>query len=190
MSHSHLTAINPAGIELAIVGPDGREGMLAHAQQLADHSIPFVFDPGQGMPMFEAPELQWFVKRARYLALNDYEAQLMQAKTGTDLATLAKGLEALIVTEGAQGSRILADGKELRIPAAPVRGVQDPTGCGDAYRAGLLYGITHRFDWPTTGRLASVMGAMKIEQAGAQRHAATREQIAERFNQAFGYRPW
>jgi adenosine kinase len=189
MSQSHLNRIEP-GVRLAILGPDGREGMLAHAQQMADHGIPFIFDPGQGMPMFEAAELDWFVGRARYLALNDYEARLMSAKTGHELDTLARRLEAVIVTRGAQGSIILTGGKSLTIPPAPARVLTDPTGCGDAYRAGLLYGISNGMDWPTTGRLASVMGALKIELAGAQRHTPSRDQIAERFGEAFGYKPW
>jgi adenosine kinase len=190
MSHSHLNQVDPSGIELGILGPDGRDGMLAHASQMADLDIPFIFDPGQGMPMFEAAELRWFVQRARYLALNDYEAKLMMAKTGSDLTSLARGLEALIITQGAQGSSIHTTGQVLQIPAAPARTVTDPTGCGDAYRAGLLYGIAHRMDWATTGRLASVMGALKIEHGGAQRHQPGRDQIAERFFEAFGYRPW
>jgi adenosine kinase len=190
MSHSHLNRIEPAGIELAIVGPDGRDGMLQHAQQIHESGIPFIFDPGQGMPMFEAAELEWFVERAQHLALNDYEAQLMVAKTGCDLESLARRLKSLVVTLGSQGSRIHVDGKVLEIPAAPARAVRDPTGCGDAYRAGLLYGIAQGLDWPTTGRLGAVMGALKIEHAGAQRHTPTRAQIEERFLEAFGYRPW
>jgi adenosine kinase len=163
--------------------------MLAHARQMADLGIPFVFDPGQGMPMFEADELQWFVERARYLALNDYEAKLMIAKTGCSIESLARRLEAVVVTLGAQGSQIHAGGQVLEVAVAPARAVQDPTGCGDAYRAGLLYGIAHRMDWPTTGRLASVMGSLKIEHSGAQRHHPTRAQIEERFAEAFGDRP-
>jgi len=190
MSHSHLNSIDPTGIELAILGPDGRDGMLLHARQMGELGIPFVFDPGQGMPMFEASELLWFVDRARYLALNDYEAKLMVAKTGRDLQTLARGLKAVVVTLGALGSRLHVDGRILEIPAAPTRAVTDPTGCGDAYRAGLLYGIARQMDWPTTGRLASVMGALKIEQAGAQRHTPSRAEIEERFLEGFGYRPW
>jgi adenosine kinase len=190
MSHSHLNRVDPAGVQLAIVGPDGRDGMLQHAQQLGDAGIPFIFDPGQGMPMFEASELEWFVQRARYLALNDYEAKLMVAKTGRDLQSLAQRLQAVVVTLGAQGSRIYVDGAILEIPVAPARVVRDPTGCGDAYRAGLLYGIRHGWDWPTTGRLAAVMGALKIEEPGAQRHSPSRAQIEERFSEAFGYRPW
>jgi adenosine kinase len=190
MAHSHLNRIEPAGIQLGIVGPDGRDGMLQHAQQMSELSIPFIFDPGQGMPMFAAAELQWFIERAHHLALNDYEAKLMVAKTGCDLPSLAQRLKSLVVTLGAQGSRIHVGGRILEIPAAPARVVRDPTGCGDAYRAGLLYGITQGFDWPTAGRLAAVMGALKIEQPGAQRHTPTRAQIEERFLEAFGYRPW
>jgi adenosine kinase len=190
MSHSHLNRIEPEGLELGILGPDGREGMLLHAEQMSALGLPFIFDPGQGMPMFEAAELQWFIDRAQYLALNDYEARLLAAKTGSDLQSLARRLKSVVVTLGAQGSRIHADGKTLEIPVAPARAVVDPTGCGDAYRAGLLYGITHRLDWPTTGRLAAVMGALKIEQSGAQRHTPSRAQISDRFLEAFGYRPW
>ncbi len=190
MSHSHLNSIDPTGIELAILGPDGRDGMLLHARQMGELGIPFVFDPGQGMPMFEPSELLWFVERARYLALNDYEAKLMVAKTGCTLETMARGLTAVAVTLGALGSRIHVGGRILEIPAAPARAVKDPTGCGDAYRAGLLYGIARQMDWPTAGRLAAVMGALKIEQAGAQRHTPSRAEIEERFLEAFGYRPW
>jgi len=190
MSQSHLNRIDASGIGLGILGPDGREGMLAHAAQMAELAVPFVFDPGQGMPMFEADELHWFIDRARYLALNDYEAKLMVAKTGCDIEALARRVEAVVVTRGALGSLLYVGGEVLSIPVAPARSLQDPTGCGDAYRAGLLYGIAHRMDWPTTGRLASVMGALKIESAGAQRHQPSRAQIEERFVEAFGYRPW
>ena len=190
MSHSHLNRIDPSGVTLGILGPDGRDGMLQHAREMSETGIPFIFDPGQGMPMFEAAELEWFVQRAHYLALNDYEAKLMVAKVGSDLESLAKRLKSVVVTLGAQGSRIYVDGGIVEIPVAPARAVKDPTGCGDAYRAGLLYGISHGLDWPTTGRLASVMGALKIEQPGAQRHTPSRAQIEERFLEAFGYRPW
>lgn len=191
MSHSHLYAVPSDGsVSLGIVAPDGREGMQQHAQQFAELGIPFVFDPGQGLPMFSGEELDWFVARAHYLALNDYEAQLMMARTGSDLAALANRVKALVVTRGAQGSLIHADGQLLHIPVAPARAVVDPTGCGDAYRAGLLYGIGNRLDWETTGRLATVMGSLKIEQGGAQNHTADRTQIGDRFAEAFGYRPW
>jgi len=158
MSHSHLNRIDPAGVQLGILGPDGRDGMLQHAEQMNQTGIPFIFDPGQGLPMFEAAELQWFVERAHYLALNDYEAKLMAAKTGSDMESLARRLKSVVVTLGAQGSRIHVNGRVLEIPVAPARAVRDPTGCGDAYRAGLLFGLVHGLDWPTTGRLAAVNG--------------------------------
>jgi len=191
MTHSHLNAVPSDGsIGLGIVAPDGRDGMLQHAQQFAERGIPFVFDPGQGLPMFDADELAWFVARAHYVALNDYEAKLMTERTGTDLAGLSKRLAALIVTRGGQGSELWRDGEVTRIPVAPVRQVVDPTGCGDAYRAGLLYGLEHGMDWDSTARLAAVMGSLKIERAGAQNHTPDRQQIADRFFEGFGYRPW
>jgi adenosine kinase len=191
MSHSHLNAVPVDGsIRLGIVAPDGRDGMLQHAQQFADHGIPFVFDPGQGLPMFGADELEWFIERARYVALNDYEARLLVERTGHDLAAIARRVDALVVTHGSRGSEIYVRGDILHVPIAPAREVVDPTGCGDAYRAGLLYGIDHGLDWETTGRLAAVMGAMKIERGGAQNHTGDRGYVAERFFEAFGYRPW
>jgi adenosine kinase len=190
MSHSHVNDVVPGDVELGILGPDGRDGMLLHARLMSESGIPFVFDPGQGLPMFEAAELRWFIERAHYLALNDYEARMMAAKTGSEPESWAQHLKCVVVTLGAHGSRIYAGGSVLQIPAAPARTVRDPTGCGDAYRAGLLYGITRGLDWPTTGRLAAVMGAIKIEHSGAQRHTPSRAQIEERFLEAFGYRPW
>jgi adenosine kinase len=191
MAHSHLNAVPADGsIDFGIVAPDGRDGMLQHAQQFAEHGIPFIFDPGQGLPMFGAEELAWFIARAHYVALNDYEARLMTEKSGQDLATLSKKVKALVVTRGGQGSEIWRNGEVTPIPVAPVRRVVDPTGCGDAYRAGLLYGLAHGMDWETTARLAAVMGGLKIEQAGAQNHTTDRQQIADRFIEGFGYRPW
>ncbi len=191
MSHSHLNAVpNDGSIRLGIVAPDGRDGMLQHAQQFADHGVPFVFDPGQGLPMFGADDLAWFVARAHYVTLNDYEAKLLVDRTGLDLAAIARKVKALVVTHGGRGSEIHVGGEVLQIPAAPPRAVVDPTGCGDAYRAGLLYGIEHGLDWGTTGRLAAVMGTLKIERSGAQNHTADRTIVADRFFDAFGYRPW
>jgi adenosine kinase len=191
MTQSHLNAVPGDGsIKLGIVAPDGRDGMLQHAQQFADHGIPFVFDPGQGLPMFGSEDLDWFIARAHYVALNDYEAQMLMERTGLTAADLARKVEALIVTHGGAGSDLYVGGEKIAIPAAPVRAVVDPTGCGDAYRAGLLYGIANGLDWETTGRLASIMGAAKIEHAGGQNHAIDRTAIADRFAEAFGYRPW
>jgi adenosine kinase len=191
MTHSHLSAVPGDGsVKLGIIAPDGRDGMLQHAQQFAEHGIPFVFDPGQGLPMFTGEELLWFVARAHYLALNEYEAQLLVERTGQDLPALARKVEALVVTHGGAGSDLYARGEKISIPAAPVRAVVDPTGCGDAYRAGLLYGIAQQLDWETTGRLASILGAVKIEHAGGQNHPLDRSAVAERFAETYGYRPW
>jgi adenosine kinase len=191
MNQSHLNAVPGDGsVRLAIVAPDGRDGMLQHAQQLADHGIPFIFDPGQGMPMFSGEELLWFIQRADYVAVNDYEAKLLAEKTGLTLSELSRKVRALIATRGAEGSEIHVGGDALSIPVAPARKLVDPTGCGDAYRAGLMYGIANRLDWEVTGRLAAVMGSLKIEHSGGQNHAYDRIAIADRFTDAFGFRPW
>lgn len=189
MNHSHLNDVRSAdNIRLGIVSPDGRDGMLMHSAQFEQADIPFVFDPGQGMPLFNGEELLAMVRQADYVTLNDYEAQLLQARTGKTLAQLAEEVDALIVTKGAEGSDIYVQGKVLAIPTAPVSQVVDPTGCGDAFRAGLLYGIVNDLDWETTGRLASLMGAIKIESRGGQNHAPSRLEIETRFAESFGYR--
>jgi adenosine kinase len=191
MSFAHENTIAPGfPAALAIIAPDGREGMVQHARQLAAAKIPFVFDPGQGLPMFSGPELLDFVAAASYLAVNDYEGRLLEEKTARPLDALAREVRALVVTRGAQGSTIYADGTRYDIPCVPADAVVDPTGCGDAYRAGLLYGIAQGWDWPIVGRLASVMGAIKIASRGGQNHRATRAQIAARFHAAFGTAPW
>lgn len=191
MSESHLNRIPDDGsIALGIIAPDGRDGMLQHAEQFAARGIPFVFDPGQGLPMFSGAELNAFIERASYVTVNDYEAKLLTDRTQLTLAELARKVKALVVTRGGAGSQVHAGGNTLQIPIAPVREAIDPTGCGDAYRAGLLVGIAHQMDWETTGRLAATMGSIKIEHSGGQNHEADRDSICERFNEAFGYRPW
>jgi adenosine kinase len=191
MTHSHLNHISDAkDVTLGIVAPDGREGMQNHAREFADVGIPFIFDPGQGMPMFNGEELLEFLRCASYVALNDYEARLLQEKTGRTIEQLAAMVKALIVTEGADGSLIYVDGQQLRIPSVKPTAVLDPTGCGDAYRAGLLYGITQGFDWPAIGRLASLMGSIKIACRGGQNHVATRDEIGARYREAFGAAIW
>ena len=190
MSHSHEVAVNEAsGISIGIVSPDGREGMIQHAQQFAASNIPFFFDPGQGMPMFDGEELMQFVDLATWVTVNDYEAQLLQERTGKSLEELAAQVDALIVTLGGEGSRIYRDGKHIDVPTARVETINDPTGCGDAYRAGLLYGIDQGMDWETTGRIAALMGAVKIEQHGTQNHVFEADEFANRFKQNFGYMP-
>ena len=191
MSHSHSNRVPADGsIRLGIVAPDGRDGMLQHAQELAEHGIDFIFDPGQGLPMFSGEELLWFIERAHYVAVNDYEANLLSEKTGLSIDALARKIRALIVTRGASGSTIVSGGRTLEVPVAPPRAVVDPTGCGDAYRAGLLYGIVNGMDWESTGRLAAVMGSLKIEASGGQNHVIERASIADRYAEAFDHRPW
>jgi len=160
--------------------------MLQHAREFHEAGIPFIFDPGQGLPMFNGEELLHFVDLADYVAMNDYEAQLMQDRTGQTIEQIAKQVKALVVTHGAKGSVIYAAGRCYEIPCAVANEVVDPTGCGDAYRAGLLYGIAHGMDWMQTGSLASLMGAIKIASRGGQNHKLTRDEIATRFKELSG----
>jgi len=187
MNFSHETAISEAkDISLAIVAPDGRDGMIQHAQQLHEAGIPFIFDPGQGLPMFDGNDLIKFATQATYIALNDYEAQLFQDRTGLSPGETAKYVDALIITRGSEGSHIYTDGKRIDIPCAKAEILADPTGCGDSYRAGLLYGISHGKDWQTTGRIASLLGAIKIENHGTQNHHFTMDDFAARYKANFG----
>jgi adenosine kinase len=191
MNHSHENRVSAAlGAGLAIISPDGKQGMLQHARECAAARVPFVFDPGQGLPMFSGEELMELVRLADVLAVNDYEGRMLAEKTGRALESLAAELRALIVTLGAQGSVIHAGGRRIEIPAVVPDAVADPTGCGDAYRAGILYGMARGWDWEKTGRLASVMGAIKIAHRGAQNHRPTRDEIAERYRRAFGVYPF
>ena len=176
--------------KLAIVGPDGKQGMQQHARECAQHGIPFVFDPGQGLPMFSAEELDEFLGLADYVAVNDYEGKLLQEKTGQTLEALARRVKALVVTLGANGSMVHAAGKQYEIPSVKADAVVDPTGCGDAYRAGLLHGVANGWDWPSTGRLGALLGAVKIAHRGAQNHNLSRDEIEERYKGAFGFNPW
>jgi len=186
MNYSHLNSVTTAlGAGLAIIAPDGREGMLQHAHELAELGIPFMFDPGQGLPMFSREELVDFVDKATYIAVNDYEGKLLEERTGRKLDKLAQRAKVLVLTKGAQGSVIYADGQELDIPCVRATEEVDPTGCGDAYRAGLLYGIAAGYDWPKTGRLAALMGSIKIASRGGQNHSVTREEIVRLFRRHF-----
>ncbi|MBV9192058.1 MAG: carbohydrate kinase family protein [Betaproteobacteria bacterium] len=189
MNYSHENHISRSlGASLAIIGPDGKEGMLQHARECADAGVAFIFDPGQGLPMFSPQELTEFVRHADYVAVNDYEGKLLEDRTGRKLEQLAKEVKALVCTMGAKGSVIFADGKRHEIPIVEAEKVVDPTGCGDAYRAGLLYGISHGWDWPSTGKLSALLGAIKIAQRGAQNHAPKRDELEARFQRAFGYK--
>ena len=187
MSHSHLNHIaDAAGAKLGIVAPDGRDGMLQHAREFNALGIPFIFDPGQGLPMFNGAELMDFIKLADYCTVNDYEAKLLTERTGKSLEELAGEVKALIVTLGANGSQIYADGRCINIASVPAQELVDPTGCGDAYRAGLLYGIARGWGWEKTGKLAGLMGSIKIAHRGGQNHKLTRDEIAAQFKAACG----
>ncbi len=191
MNYSHHNHVSPElGAGLAIIGPDGKEGMLQHARECAQHGIPYLFDPGQGLPMFSAAELGELLRHAAYVAVNDYEGKMLEEKTGRKLEELARDVKALVCTLGGKGSVVFADGERHEIACVQADSVTDPTGCGDAYRAALLYGIAHGWDWPSTGKLGAVMGAIKIAHRGAQNHASTRDEIESRFRRAFGYSPW
>jgi adenosine kinase len=181
MQRSHLNRVGEAaGVTIGIVAPDGRQGMIEHAEQFAELGIPFIFDPGQGLPLFGHAELQRFLSLARWVTVNDYEWQLLQQKSRWGVSEIMERVEALIVTCGASGSRIHTRGAQLKIPPAAARTVVDPTGCGDAYRAGLIHGLLHGLDWRTTGHIASLLGAIKIESRGTQNHRFTREEFAQR----------
>ena len=191
MSQSHLNRVDDAQqVSLGIIAPDGRDAMLQHAQQFRDAQIPFIFDPGQGLPMFNGDELLQFVELADYVTVNDYEAEMLQERTKLSLEQLAAKVQALVVTRGGEGSQIFTGGKLIEIPCVKAEQIVDPTGCGDAYRAGLLYGIQNGLDWLQTGRLASLLGSVKIASRGGQNHHLYRDLVADKYQQAFGERIW
>ncbi|MFP5348943.1 MAG: carbohydrate kinase family protein [Gammaproteobacteria bacterium] len=188
MNRSHeVSVLDASEIKIGMVSPDGREGMLKHAAEFAQAGVPFVFDPGQGIVLFSGAELLDFVAKATWVTLNDYEAQLLRERTGKSIEELARGVRAIVVTLGGKGSHIYTEGRVVDIPIAPARTMADPTGCGDAYRAGLLHGLTSGWDWETTGRVAALMGAIKIEQPGTQNHRFTLDEFKSRFRESFGF---
>ena len=189
MQMAHLNAVGDvkADLALGIVAPDGRDAMIQHAAQFHAAGIPFIFDPGQGLPMFGRDELETFIGQARWVTVNDYEWELLQQKTGRSAESLIEQLDALIITRAAAGSVIHTKGRTFTIPAATPRAVIDPTGCGDAYRAGLIHGLLHGLDWETTGRVAALMGAIKIESRGPQTHRFTIDEFEQRYRDNFGH---
>jgi adenosine kinase len=187
MNHSHENSVNHTkDVSVAIIAPDGRDGMFQHARECHEAGIPYLFDPGQGLPMFNGEELLHFIEMADYVAVNDYEGQLLQEKTGLSLESIAAKVKALIVTKGADGSVIMVGGQRIEIPCVKATEILDPTGCGDAYRAGLLYGINQGWDWKASGQLAAVMGAIKIASRGGQNHKPSKSAIADLYQDAFG----
>ncbi|MDX2424640.1 MAG: carbohydrate kinase family protein [Cycloclasticus sp.] len=187
MGRSELNRVPAdAGIKIGIVSPDGKMGMIEHAEQFIEAGIPFVFDPGQGMPMFDAEELKTFIAQATWITLNDYEAAMLQETTGLSPYEIAEQVEALIITKGAEGSLIYTKDKRFDIPPAKPKAIVDPTGCGDAFRGGLLYGLLNDLDWEVTGRIAGLMGAIKIAHAGTQNHSLTLVDIKTQYDEQFG----
>jgi len=188
MKRSHENHVRDVdGVSFGIVAPDGRDAMLQHATEFKAAGIPFIFDPGQAMPLFNGEEFRHFIEQADYVVVNDYESSLLQERTGWDEDAIASKVAAYVITQGPKGSRILAGEKTHLIPPAHERRITDPTGCGDAYRAGLIFGLMRNYDLPTCGRMASLMGALKIEHPGTQNQRFTYPEFAEQFRQQFGY---
>ena len=191
MASSYLNKVGDAsGVKLGILAPDSRDGMLQHAVQFHDLNIPFIFDPGQAMGVFNGDELRHFVELADYVAVNDYEARILEERTGDSIVKMAERVKAFFVTKGAEGSVIYANGQQTFVPSVNENRRMDPTGCGDAYRAGLLYGIEQNWSWEKIGRLANTMGSLKIEHRGPQGHRPTREEIEARYKSAFEESLW
>lgn len=187
MLSSQINRISEApGTTLGIVSPDGRDGMIEHARDLAASKIPYVFDPGQGLPMFSGPELLELIAPAKALTVNDYEARVVEQRTGKTMEEIATMIEAVVVTRGGEGSSVLTNGRRIEVPPVKPDAVVDPTGCGDAYRAGLLFGMARDWSWEKSARLASLMGSIKIAHRGGQNHRPARTDIARRFSEAFG----
>ena len=187
MNHAHVNEI-PAqdGISLALISPDGKDGMVQHAQQCVDAGIPFMFDPGQGLPMFNGEELLNFIKQATYVCVNDYESQLLQERTSLSIQQISEKVKAAIVTRGGEGSIIHANGEAIEIPPVKASVVKDPTGCGDAYRGGLIFGLMNEFDWEVTGRIAALIGSIKVAHNGTQNHQFSLAEFKEHYKKEFG----
>lgn len=185
MAQADTQDVDAKGVKIGSVSAESREAMLLHAQQFADAGIPFIFDPGQGIPLFNGEEFRAFIDKASYVAVNDYEAEVLMKRTGWTLEEIAARVEALIVTRGGKGSDIHAGGKRIEIPCAKADSLTDPTGCGDAYRGGLLYGLARGLDWETTGRVASLMGTYCIERSGTQNHRFSMDEFRARYKKVF-----
>jgi len=188
MMESQLNKVEGAeGIKLGIVAPDGREAMLQHSHDFERLGIPHIFDPGQAMTLFDGDDLKAFISQANWLVANDYEFQLIQERTGMNKEAIAAQLEALIITQGGDGSLLVTSAGEEHIKPVKPKAILDPTGCGDAYRAGLIYGLLDNLDLVTSCRIGSVMGAMKVAVQGPQNHAPSLDEIVDCFQNAYGY---
>lgn len=199
LSDNQITAFHPGAMALsaandlrdapgewAIVAPDAKDAMFAHAERLHARGVPFVFDLGQAMPLFDGEDLARMLKMARALTVNDYEASVVVQRTGRSLAELSQSLDAVVVTRGEQGATVIVKGVETNV--APVKAAQvvDPTGCGDAHRAGLLFGLTSGWNWVDSCSLGNLMGALKIAERGPQNHAPSRDDISRQLQAAYG----
>jgi len=188
MMESQLNKVEGTeGIKLGIVAPDGREAMLQHSRDFERLGIPHIFDPGQAMTLFDGDDLRTFIQQANWLVANDYEFQLIRERTGMSKEEVADQLEALIITKGGDGSVLVSSAGEEHIKSVEPTAILDPTGCGDAYRAGLIYGLLNNLDLVTSCRIGSVMGAMKVAVQGPQNHAPTLDEIVDCFQKAYGY---
>ena len=176
MQSAHLNAVPPdSHIRVAIIAPDGRDAMLQHAAQLAQAKIPFIFDPGQGLPMFDGAELRSFVEQATWVAVNDYEAQMLCERTGQTLESLSRShLRGIVVTLGAEGCELWQNGLRVRVPGLAAEAIVDPTGCGDAFRAALLHGIEQGWSLERCVQLGNRVGAIKVACRGGQNHVLDR----------------
>jgi len=185
-SHENSVLSVAENISLAIIAPDGKDGMIKHSNECYNQNIPILFDPGQGLPMFNKAELLTFIEQASYISVNDYEAQMLSNTTKLSINEIAMNIKAFIITKGAKGSTIYADNEIIHIEAFPADTLVDPTGCGDAYRSGLSYGIVNNFSWDKSGRLASIMGGIKIKSQGAQNHTPLITEIENYFGESLG----
>ncbi|MGA7296715.1 MAG: carbohydrate kinase family protein [Rhodanobacteraceae bacterium] len=176
-----------ADVDFGIVGPDSREAMIQHASEFAECGVPFIFDPGQAMPLFQGDDFRTFIEQANYVTVNDYESHLLQERTGWSVKQIAERVDAYFVTRGPEGSLIHTREETIEIAAAKPDRVSDPTGCGDAYRAGLIHGLTHGMDLATCGRVASLMGALKVAHPGTQNQRFDLDQFKTSFREQFDY---
>ncbi|CAP40910.1 carbohydrate kinase family protein [Bordetella petrii] len=199
LEDNQIAAFHPGAMELsaqndlsgaradwAIVAPDAKAGMFAHAERLHAAGIPFIFDLGQAMPLFDGADLDRMLGLAQALTVNDYEAGVVEQRTGRSMADIASQLQAVVVTRGGDGATLLTDGATVHVPPVRPAAVVDPTGCGDSHRAGLLYGLTNGWSWLDSCRLANLMGAIKIASRGPQNHAPSRGEIDAQLRAAYG----
>ena len=185
-SHKNTVSTISENISLAVIAPDGKDGMINHSNECYKANIPILFDPGQGLPMFNQEELLTFIEQASYIAVNDYEAQVLSKATNLSIENISKKVTALIITKGNEGSLIYTDNKIIKIDPFYAANIIDPTGCGDAYRSGLIYGIVNKLSWGKTGWLASIMGGFKIESQGGQNHTPSINAIESYFGEKLG----